>query len=406
MCAHSAEERTILQEIRKCLVEKEKHAPVFMAADEFSQWQGRHKDHYLHNGYLSIWNGIEVPSGHGEVVIRKKRTRDGEKPYLVFRDAECFHEYCRNARLLGVEAYALLGNKFSGRIKSIAREYLVPESAYDSLQAELEKFIGLNFTMEAPAQTVSDGQVYGSLYNYFKRSVRAKAVSVFKKHGIEVDVDSVEWDAALSTDDSPEVICMARADGKEGAVDANRLLDKILELMDRLEGRKGTKYDMKGNLLSQVVQTDRATNEFISCYYSALKARRSVWRPVAFSYQVLYAREKGTEYLKNPTFIQTCGNMSIGGMMEGQINAQKGVGLSEKAYQGILSLWRMVQDENVQDTTLLACAGDAGQVGKALSKELRTDEAKEALARSLLVSVLARKEDFRSSDAEGVECHE
>lgn len=406
MCSYSAKELAILREIRKCLAYKAKHAPVSLSASEFSQWQDGHGNYYLHSGYLSIWDGIEVPAGCDEVVIQKRRTRKGAKPYLVFRDVGTFHEYCRNAHFLGVESFTLLGHKFSGRIRALAEEYQVPESAYDRLQSELERFMGLNFMADVSAQPVSDRQIYGSLYNYFKCALQQKAVSVFGKYGMEIDIDTVEWDAALSSEDTPEVICVAHADSGEDKVNPKKLLDKIIDLMDRLEKNKDTRYDLKDNLLSQVIRTDRATNEFISSYFSALKGRRSVWRPAAFSYQIQYAHDRGTAYLKNPAFIQACGSMSIGGMMESQINTYQGAPISEMAYQNMLSLWRTVLDENIQDTTLLACAGDAGQIGKALSKELRTEEAKGALARALLISVLGRSEDCPFEDTEGVDYHE
>lgn len=406
MCNYSTKELAILREIRKCLANKVKYAPVSLSAGEFSQWQDRHRNYYLHRGYLSIWDGIEVPPGYEEVVIQKRRTRNGAKPYLVFRDVEAFHEYCRNAHFLGVESFVLLGHKFSGQIKSFVEEYHVPESAYDRLQSELERFMGLNFMADVSAQPVSDRQIYGSLYDYFKCALQQKAVSVFGKYGMEIDIDTVKWDAALSSEDTPEVICVAHADFGGDKVDSNRLLEKIIDLMDRLENNKDTRYDLKDNLLSQVIRTDCATNEFISSYYSALKARRSVWRPAAFSYQILYAHDKGTKYLKNPAFIQACGNLSIGGMMESQINIYKGVRISEKAYHNMLSLWQTMKDENVQDTILLACADDIGQIGKALSKELRTEEAKGALARALLASVLDKKEEGHFGTMEGVDYHE
>lgn len=406
MCNYSTKELAILREIRKCLAYKVKYAPVSMSVDEFSQWQDRHRNYYLHSGYLSIWDGIEVPSGYDEVVIQKRHTRNGANPYLVFRDVETFHEYCRNAHFLGVESFALLENKFSRQIKSFAEEYHVPESAYDRLQSELERFMGLNFMADVSAQPVSDRQIYGSLYNYFKCALQQKAVSVFGKYGMEIDIEAVKWDAAISLEDTPEVICVAHADLREDKVDPHKLFEKIIDLMDRLESDKDTRYDLKDNLLSQVIRTDRATNEFISSYYSALKDRRSVWRPAAFSYQILYAHDKGTKYLKNPVFIQACGNMSIGGMMESQINMYNCAHISEMAYQNMLSLWQTMKNENVQDTTLLACAGDAGQIGKALSKELRTEEAKGSLARALLVSVLDKSEDCHFGDMEGVDYHE
>lgn len=414
MHSYSVEELTVLCEIRKCLVNKAKYAPVYVSADEFSQWQDRHRNYYLHSGYLSIWDGIEVPSGYDEVVIQKKRTRDGAKPYLVFRDVEAFHEYCRNVRLLGVESYVLLEKKFSKRMMAFAEEYRVPESAYDRLQSELERFMGLNFMADVSAQSVSDRQIYGSLYNYFKRALLGKVASVFGNYGIEIDIDTAELNMSLSSEDSPETICILRVEFEEDKVDSKLLLFKIIDLMDKLENKKDSRFDMKDNLLSQVVRSDRATKEFLSNYYAALKDRRSVWRPVAFSYQVHFAHDNGVKYLKNPTFIQTCGDTSIGEMIENQINTYKSADINEKALGNMYSFLNRLRDENIQNITLVECAGNSGQsgkaseqIGKALSKELRTEEARGSLARALLVSVLERSEaTYHFADAKGEDYHE
>lgn len=406
MCPYTAREITILQEIRRCLAGKGKHAPVYMSAGEFDQWRISHEKFYLHRGYLSVWNGLEVPAGYDEIVVQKKRTWGEAKPYLVFRDARTFHEYWRNAHLLGVESFALLEGKFSNKIKWIAEQYHVPESAYDSLQAELEKFMGLNFYLNVSTQSVPDSQLYGSLFQYLKRALQEKAVAVFGKYGVMIDIDTAEWDAALSLEDSPESICVSGMASEEDRVNPERLLAKIIDLMDRLESKKDARYDLKDNLLSQVIRTDHATDQFISCFYSSLKARRSVWRPVAFTFQILYAHEEGTKYLKNPAFIQACGNTLIGEMMESQVYAYKGNRVSESAQSNMLSLWNRVLEDDIRNVALLQCAGDAEQIGKALSKELRTEEARGALARALLVSVLDKSEAYNFIDRRGEDYHE
>lgn len=413
---YSVEQNAVLQEIRKYLALKEKYAPVFMSAEEFGEWQKHHGNYFLHKGYLSIWDGIAVPPGYDEVVIQKKRTRDGAKPYLIFRDAEAFQEYCRNAHLLGAASVTLLENKLISLIESEARKYGVPKSACDELQSELEKFAGLNFT--ADVSVVSEEQLYGSLYNYYKKGVAQKAAQIFKKYGIIIDIDISEWESTLSLEEYPEITTVTYTiDDDADEIDFNCLLPKVIGLMDKLGNELGSKFDMKDSLLRQVVCSERAAKEFISGYYASLKERRSVWRPIAFSYQVHFAHENGMKYLKNPAFIQACGNVSIGEMIESQIRAYEVMiesrihtyeesSRNEKALSSMHSMSNRVHDENIQNATLLGCAGNPEQIGKALSKELRTEEAKCSLARALLASALERSEAAYFADVKGEDYHE
>lgn len=409
---YSADQIAKLDEIRKYLTIKEKNAPCFLSAEEFGEWEKCHKNYFLHRGYLSIWDGIEVPSGIDEVVIKKGSSKDGVKPYLVFSDVEAFYEYCRNAYFLGVESFALLEDKFIPQIESLARKYSVPAAACDGLQSEIEKFVGLNFT--ADAAVASNEQLYGSLYNYYKRAVESKAGQIFVKYGIVINIDISEWEPTLSLEYYPNSAYISLTDLDTEEIDPKRLLFKILDLMDKLESKKDSRFDMKDNLLSQVVCSNRATREFLSDYYAALKDRRSVWRPVAFSYQVHFAHDNGVKYLKNPAFIQTCGDTSIGEMIENQINTYKSADINEKALGNMYSILNRMRDENIQNITLVECAGNSGQsgkaseqIGKALSKELRTEEARGSLARALLVSVLERTEaTYHFADAKGEDYHE
>lgn len=401
---NSTEKKKILQEIWKCLAEKENSAPVFLSAREFDEWRKCHGNYFLHRGYLSIWDGIAVPPGSEEVVIEKRRVREGTKPYLIFGSVESFHNYCRNAHLLGAMASALFGEGLLSRIELMAKDHNAPASACDELQEALERSVGLNFMADASA--VSDGQLYGSLYNYYKKAISQKAATVFAKYGLIVDVDISEWDGVLSSGDDLESICVSRTDFRGEEIDASRLFGKIIELMDRLSGQKDSRYDIKDNLLGKVVRSALATKEFISDYYANLRDRKSVWRPAAFSYQVYFAHENGTEYLKNPHFVRTCGNMSIGDMVESQIHASKSVNIDQKAISGMYSILNRVRYENLQDTVLIECAENVEQIGKALSKELRTEEAKNALARALLVSVLKENRTADFSDGREEDYHE
>lgn len=411
----SDEQIAILHEIQKYLALKEEYAPMFMSAEEFSEWQKFNRNYFLHRGYLSIWDGIAIPSGIDEVVVEKKRTRYGEKPFLVFRDAESFHEYCRNAYFLGIESFALLADRFIPLINSLAHEYSVPAAACDGLRLEIEKFVGLNFTKNAAV--VSDEQLYGSLCNYYKNAVRSKAGQVFVKYGIVIDIDVSEWESTVSSENCPESAYISYIDSDDldtEEIDPRRLLFKIIDLMDKLENKKDSRFDMKDNLLSQVVRSEQATKEFILNYYASLKDRRSVWRPVAFSYQVYFALNNGAKYLKNPAFVQACSNTKIGEMLEDQINTYKSIDINEKALGNMYSILSRMHDENIQNTTLIKCAGDSEQIGKAfeqigkaLSKELRTEEARDSLARALLVSVLEKPEATPSyADVKGEYYHE
>lgn len=406
MAPYSPKQIALLSEIRKCLTYKTAHSPALLSSEEFDRWQSAHRDCFLHRGYLSIWEGIEVPSGCREVAIEKKRVRNGAKPYLVFEDAGTFHAYCQNVRLLGVEAFALLEDRFAPQIRKAAVEYGVPPSACDDLQTELEKFAGLNFTAGSPE--MSDEQLYGSLFLYFKRALSQKAVSVFAKYGVLADIDVSELDIALPEEDSTDDF-LPYASGtalRTEEVDAKRLLEKIISLMERLEQEKDTKYNQKDHLLSQVIRTARATGEFLSCYYASLQARRSVWRPVAFSYQVWYAHDRGAQYLKNPAFVQSCGHMAIGGMIGELVHVGQSAGLGQAALDGMYAISGRVSEEKIRDTALLGCADGPEQIGKALSKELRTKEAKYSLAKALLTSALDRSRADDLSPWKGGECHE
>lgn len=407
----SASQIARLDEIRKYLALKEKHAPVFLSAEEFGEWEKCHKNYFLHRGYLSIWDGIEVPSGIDKVVIEKKRTRDGAKPYLIFSNVEAFNEYCRNVYFLGIESFALLEDKFIPQIKSFVKEHGGSAAACDGLQSEIEKFVGLNFTKDA--SEASNEQLYGSLYNYYMRAVESKARRVCIEYGIVIDIDISEWEPTLSLENYPESAISCTSFDTE-KIDHRQLLFKIIDLMDKLENKKDSRFDMRDNLLGQVVRSGCATKEFLSNYYAALEDRRSVWRPVAFSYQIYYAHDKGVKYLKNPAFIQTCGATSIGEMIESQITTYKSVNINEKALGNMYSILDRMRDENIQNTILIECVGDSGQIGKAseqigkaLSKELRTEEARGSLAKALLVSVLERSEaTYHFADAKGEGYHE
>lgn len=402
---YSDEQRAMLyREVRRCLVLKEKYAPVVMSAGEFAEWQKSHGNYFLHRGYLSIWEGIEVPVGVDEVVIEKKRVRDAVKPYLIFGDVRAFEEYCRNARLLGAGVFELLRKDFMDKMYTKAEEYGVPASACDDMQAELEKFVGLNFRADASA--LPDEQLYGSLFKYCKRGLEQKAESIFKRYGVIIHVDIEEWDSFLSMEKLTAGVDTSCAGSDEDKINPERLLMKVLDLMDKLENKKGSKFDMKDNLLRQVVSSGCATDEFISGYYASLKERRSIWCPVAFSYQVHFAHKNGMEYLKNPAFIRTCGNMSVGEMIEDQLSTYKEENINERALSGMYSVRNRVYDENIQAVTLLACAGNSEQIGKALSKELRTEEARGSLARALLVSALERTREACPEDVKGEDYHE
>lgn len=401
---NSTEKKTILCEIRKCLAGKKENAPALLTSGEFDEWRKNHENYYLHRGYLSIWDGVAIPSGAGEIVIEKQRVRDGGKPYLIFGNEESFYGYCRNAHLLGAACSALFGDGLLSRIEASARAYHAPASACHDLQELLEKSVGLNYMADAAA--VSDGQLLGSLYNYYKKAISQKASSAFAKYGLIIDMDVSGLDAEPASGNDPEILCVSRADSCAGGIDAAALLGKVIGLMDRLADQENTRYDLKDNLLGKVVQSDLATKEFISSYYASLENRRSAWRPVAFSYQVNFACENGIKYLKNPDYVRVCGDTPIGRMAESQIRVGQAAGFNQKALDGMYSVLDRVRRERLQDTALAECANNAGQIGKALSKELRTGEAKNALARALLVSVLGEKRTADFSEGKGEEYHE
>ena len=64
------------------------------------------------------------------------------------------------------------------------------------------------------------------------------------------------------------------------------------------------------------------------------------------------------------------------------------------------------REEGVYQKPLSECAENTEQIGKSLSKELRTEEAKSALTRALLITALEKEQMTSFYDAKGDEYHE
>lgn len=408
MPSFSTTELTLLREIRSHLSSVTACAPTLLSAEEFREWQRCHPNYFLQTGVLSLWHKVAVPPGTGAVVVRK-RTRTQGTPYLIFHDVPSFDAYCRSAHLLGVTAFRLLEDKLMREIQRTAASWNVPASACDELQEEMERAVGLNF--KADVSTMSDEHLYGSLYSYFAKALSQKAPIVFERYGHIVDIDVLEYEAALAVADGSACVCTFVARPDEDKVDPRKLLHAIIDQMDKLCNAADSRYDLKDNLLGIVVQSDCAAGKFLSSYYASLRDwnatfRKSVWRPVAFSYQVHYAHGNGRQYLKNPSYVRACGDIAIGDMIENQIHTGRSAGYCPEALDSMRSVCDRVRQEDIWNTTLLECAGNAEQIGKALSKELRSVEGKGALARALAVYALERQKTVCLSDKRGEEYHE
>lgn len=399
---YTSEQVIFLQEIRKSILMKKQNSPAYLSKDEFAAWKGNHDGCYLHKGHLSIWNDIIIPEGSKEIVVEKRSSRENEKPYLVFDNAVCFRNYCRNAHLLGVEVYTLFENRFSNTIKSIAKTYSALLSSYDELQNEVEKSIGLNFSLDDI--DISDEQLYGTLYSYMKKTVIQKAYTVFLRQGIFVDLDISDFEKLLLNDDTEFIESVTCTNINEKEIDLKALFDKIAGLIEELTADKTSKYDVKDNLLRQVINSEIATGEFVLRHYALLNNRKSVWRPIAFSFQVQYSHDHGEMYLKNPSYVQKCGGITIGEMISSQIESYSGS--NKKALSNMHSLLRRAKDEGVFQKPLSECTESTEQTGKALSKELRTEEAKSALARALLITALEKEQMTSFYEIKGDEHYE
>lgn len=394
--------KVYLDEIRRSIIEKRKNEPKELTADDFIAWKSEHDGYILHKGYLSIWNGITIPDNACEIVIEKRMTRENAKPFLIFNNPGCFKEYCRHSHLLGVEVYSLFEDRFDNTIKSIATTYSAPLSSYDILQEEVEKFVGLNFKIED--DEIADEHLYASLYNYLRKVIPQKAYTVFKSQGIIIDIDIYDFENLFSTNDDEFISSVTCAYVDDEKIDLKAMVCKISDMMVKLTSDKNTKFDIKDNLLRQIVYSDRATGEFVLYYYSLLNNRKSLWRPIAFSYQVQYSHDHGEMYLKNPTFVQKCAAITIGEMISSQIESYSN---SDKiALRNMSVLSDKAREEGVYQKPLSECAENTEQIGKSLSKELRTEEAKSALTRALLITALEKEQMTSFYDAKGDEYHE
>lgn len=398
---YNSEQITILQEIRNSISLKKQNEPTYLSKVEFALWQTEHKDYFLHRGFLSIWDGIDVPEDAHEIVIEKRTSREGVKPYLVFENPECFREYFSNAHLLGIEVYSLFEDRFFNTIKSIANTYSVPLSAFDELQNEVEKCVGLNYSLEDV--NITDEQLYGSLYNYLRKTIPPKATTVFSGYGAVVNIDISDWEETLNSSESSVDVLVTYIDEELEKLDISSVLEKIL-LMLRMPSDKNSKNDIKDNYLRQIIYSDRATGEFILYHYSSLKNRKSIWRPIAFSYQVQYSHSHGDKYLKYPVYVQKCGSITIGEMISSQIESYSSS--NKKALSSMASLAEQAKKEDLYQKPLAECAENTEQIGKALSKELRTEEAITALARALLVAGLEKEHMTSFYETKGDEYHE
>ncbi len=399
---YNPEQIAFLQEIRNSISLKKQNEPTYLSKVEFALWQTEHKDYFLHRGFLSIWDGIDVPKDAHEIVIEKRTSREGVKPYLVFENPEHFSGYCRNAHLLGVEVYSLFEDRFFNTIKSISKTYSVPLSAFDELQNEIEKFVGLSYSLED--ENITDEQLYGSLYNYLRKTIPQKATTVFGGYGAIVNIDISDWEETLNTDESSIDALVTYIDEDFEELNISSVLEKILEKLCILQSNKDSKCDIKDNYLRQIIYSDRATGEFILYHYSSLINRKSVWRPIAFSYQVQYSHSHGDKYLKNPVYVQKCGSITIGEMISSQIESYSGS--NKKALSSMASLAEQAKKEDLYQKPLAECAENTEQIGKALSKELRTEEAITALARALLVAGLEKEHMTSFYETKGDEYHE
>ncbi|MDO4801815.1 MAG: hypothetical protein Q4A15_06585, partial [Prevotellaceae bacterium] len=110
------------------------------------------------------------------------------------------------------------------------------------------------------------------------------------------------------------------------------------------------------------------------------------------------------KYLKNPVYVQKCGSITIGEMISSQIRSYSGS--DKKALSSMASLAEQAKKEELYQKPLAECAENTEQIGKALSKELRTEEAITALARALLVAGLEKEHMTSFYETKGDEYHE
>ena len=382
------EKRLLLKELRSLDAEKKRLKPAVLDSDAYQRWLAAHPDALLLRGLSALRQG-SAGGARGAVALQKAGGRDNGRAYYVFESEKQLKDYSDACRLLGTTAYFLFESRLSPLIYAAAKQYRLSEAAFEEVRDAVEYSVGLYY--EIPDAVTDDDSLSASFYSYTKRTAIQKASEIFgtmQNKFIYIDAydfDITGGDVVFPEEEIPGMVAAGKT--ASDSVSTERLTERVKAVLLSLAAGSGaqSRYDIKDSLFPMAARSRRAVVVFIRAYYEQLKGRASAWRSVALAYQLTYAHRRGTGYLKNPAFIQACGGTSMNEMLtEQKLLARPKTERLAIAAIGKASL--LLREKGVLFSVLNSFAASAGQIGKALSKELRTSEALDALSAALAVA--------------------
>ena len=383
--------QVIIKSLRECIDKKNIFKPYPLSKAEFDEWFQINPDSYIHDGLMSLWEKIVHTENH-PVVIRKKGGRDSDKPFLVFDSNKQYEEYCDFCRKIGVFSYYLVDEWLTAKLTTMAKANNLPEVVVEEIQSAIECNVGLYY--ELPDENATDEHLFLAVCAYIKKIAPQKAATVFGKYcGMLVYIDGYDFEFFGSDDEEEGPVLIAPDDSYSDNVNYDLLVNDVMKTMTTFLNSKdaGKRYDIKDNLLPVVISSKNSVLKFLEEYYPKIKNRVSVWRPVSLGYQITYSFENGQEYLKNPVFISKCSDTTLGAMILQQGDFSRG---KRSVFLAIGDLEKVLAKYRQLDIRFIECAESAEQIGKALSKELRTKETLAALAKSLPIAAAEKNPDI------------
>lgn len=389
----SADDRQrLLNIIRSAAVRKDELTPALLTRSEWEGFLVQHPGTHVYRGLESVWT-TQDSSDDQPVVIRKLGGRDSEKPFLAFLSADHFLRYGKCCRDIGTCAYYLVEEWMTPRLYGLATRQGLSDDAVDEARSAIEYNVGIHWDL--PDHQMTDEHLFRSLCAYIAKTATNQTERIYSKLSRQfVYIDAYTFDF-LSDEDGEEplgVISDAYSDSDE--VDYGGLVDRVTQMITALfsANTSGRRYDIKDHLLPQIIVSVCATHRFLKEYYAGIEGRAVVWRPVVLGYQVVYSHEHGSAFLKNPRFIVACGQTTLGAMIDSQIGFCAGEHFTSDAMKNTAE---RMQRESLMCVRLSECAASSEQIGKALSKELRTAEAIEALAKALPFAAAEKDPDIK-----------
>ena len=377
------EHADLLSRIRSYAAEKSLYQPAVISAEEYCIRAAADKDMVTVKGLASIGKGA-IDGASGAIAVMKAGGRDNGKVYYIFETPEQLRRYSDACSLLGAAAYYLFESKLNTVVRSAALNNGLPETACEEVQDAVEFAVGINYHIPDP--DISDDCLSAALYVYIKRTTIQKASEILGKlKNRFIYIDSYDYDfTGGSEDDIPSSVSAELTE--PDSVSITRLADSIGAILRTLtdDSSADQRCDIKDSLLPKVACSRRAAVAFIREYYERVGSRSSVWRSVALAYQLVYSGDNGLIYLKNTAFIKRCGDTAMSEMICSQRAAAEAL-KERRALTGIDRTEETLRLKGILFSVLNCFASSPVQIGKALSKELRTRDALEALSTALAV---------------------